>query len=467
MRAVSAALLAVVLLVVGAGCGGDGEEASAEENVLRIAVGQEPPSLDPGLLTDVVSANIVLNLMDPLVKLDENLEPEAALAESWDVSEDGTTVTYHLRDDGSWSNGDPVTAADFEYSWKRILDPELAAGYAYQFYGVVGATEYNSCEKDCDALRDKVGVKALDDQTLEVKLTSQQPWFIAQSAHASFLPVHQATVEQYGDKWTERGEHRHERAVPADLLEAQGVARAVEVGGLARRGRRRTGAHQRADHGGSHDGACRVRGGRDRGLPRQRVPPDRRDRASPGRRRLRSGSRPGDVLPRLQPEVRAGREPAPRARVRARPDVDRRERDEGGRGARDELHAEGDARLRCDHAGLSPDDGRSAGGPRVPRQGRDAQAEAQRHLHERRSNRRGPRGRGAGDVEGARDRDDPTRAGLPIVPRAPRAAARLLGGRLRRSGGSATTWTTSTSSSSSPASRATTPPATARRNTTR
>ncbi len=164
MRAVSAALLAVVLLVVGAGCGGDGEEASAEENVLRIAVGSEPPSLDPGLLTDVVSANIVLNLMDPLVKLDENLEPEAALAESWDVSEDGTTVTYHLRDDGGWSNGDPVTAADFEYSWKRILDPKLAAGYAYQFYGVVGATEYNSCEKDCDALRDKVGVKALDDQ---------------------------------------------------------------------------------------------------------------------------------------------------------------------------------------------------------------------------------------------------------------------------------------------------------------
>ncbi len=203
MRAVSAALLAVVLLVVGAGCGGDGEEASAEENVLRIAVGSEPPSLDPGLLTDVVSANIVLNLMDPLVKLDENLEPEAALAESWDVSEDGTTVTYHLRDDGGWSNGDPVTAADFEYSWKRILDPKLAAGYAYQFYGVVGATEYNSCEKDCDALRDKVGVKALDDQTLEVKLTSPQPWFIAQSAHASFLPVHQATVEQYGDKWTD------------------------------------------------------------------------------------------------------------------------------------------------------------------------------------------------------------------------------------------------------------------------
>ena len=195
----------LVLFAFAAGCGGDDSKDAADgpKNVLRIAIGSEPPSLDPGLITDVVSANIALNLMDPLVRLNDDLEPEAALAESWDVSDDGTTVTFHLREDGQWTNGDPVTAADFEYAWKRILDPELAAGYAYQLYGIVGATDYNSCEKSCEPLKDKVGVKAVDDHTFEVRLTSPQPWFIAQVAHTSFLPVHRATVEQFDRKWTE------------------------------------------------------------------------------------------------------------------------------------------------------------------------------------------------------------------------------------------------------------------------
>jgi ABC-type oligopeptide transport system substrate-binding subunit len=196
-----------------AGCGGGDEEGggggtgtggAAAEQAMTIAWGAEPPSLDPGRATDTTSSNVLLAIMDPLVKLNkETNEAEPALAESWDVSEDGITVTYHLRSDGTWTNGDPVTAGDFEYSWKRTLSPELAADYAYQLYGIVGAAEYNSCEKNCEAMADKVGVKAVDDQTLEVTLTSPQPWFIQQSAHHSFLAVHQATVEQFGDKWTE------------------------------------------------------------------------------------------------------------------------------------------------------------------------------------------------------------------------------------------------------------------------
>ena len=168
--------------------------------------GTEPPSLDPGLATDTTSSNILLNIMDPLVKLGDDLEPVASAAESFETSEDGKTVTYVLRDGLEWTNGDPVTANDFEYSWKRTISPELGADYAYQFYGIVGAQEYNSCDpkKDkCDALADKVGVNAVDDKTLEVKLTSPQPWFIQQSAHTSFLAVHKKTVEQFGDKWTE------------------------------------------------------------------------------------------------------------------------------------------------------------------------------------------------------------------------------------------------------------------------
>ena len=188
-----------------AACGGsdNGAKSTAPSQILRVNVGSEPPSLDPGLATDVTSANVLSALMDPLVKLGDDLQPVPSLAESWDISADRKTVTFHLRQDGKWTNGDPVTAHDFEYSWKRTVSPELAADYAYQFYGIVGAQEYNACAKSCDALKDKVGVKALDDYTLEVRLTEPQPWFLQQMAHTSFLAVHQATVEQFGEKWTE------------------------------------------------------------------------------------------------------------------------------------------------------------------------------------------------------------------------------------------------------------------------
>jgi oligopeptide transport system substrate-binding protein len=174
------------LAIAAAGCGGGDEggaggtgggTAAAAEQILRMGWGAEPPSLDPGLATDTTSSNVLLAIMDPLVRLNpETNEAEPSLAESWDISEDGKTVTYHLSPDGKWTNGDPVTAGDFVYSWKRTLSPELA---------------------------DKVGVEAPDDSTLVVHLTSAQPWFIQQSAHHSFLAVHQATVEQFGDKWTE------------------------------------------------------------------------------------------------------------------------------------------------------------------------------------------------------------------------------------------------------------------------
>ena len=207
-------LLALVAasLFAAAGCGGGGGTGAsgnssngpaASDQTITIGWGAEPPSLDPGLATDVTSSNILLNIMDPLVTLGDDLKPVPSLAESWDISKDGKTVTFHLRNDGKWTNGDPVTAEDFEWSWKRTISPDLAADYAYQFFGIVGAAEYNACEKNCAALRDKVGVKALDNRTLQVQLTSAQPWFVQQVSHHSFLAVHRATVEKFGDRWTE------------------------------------------------------------------------------------------------------------------------------------------------------------------------------------------------------------------------------------------------------------------------
>src|SRR3954469_15332323 len=207
-----AALLVAVAALVAAGCGGGTSSSSgsggggsgslAANQTITIAWGAEPPSLDPGLATDTTSSNVLLNIMDPLVKLDpKTLKPVPSLAQSWDVK--GANVTFHLRHDGKWTNGDPVTANDFVYSWKRTLSPELGADYAYQFYGIKGPILYNGGPKNCDALADKVGVEAPDDYTLVVHLTSPQPWFIQQSSHHSFLAVNQATVEQFGDKWIE------------------------------------------------------------------------------------------------------------------------------------------------------------------------------------------------------------------------------------------------------------------------
>jgi oligopeptide transport system substrate-binding protein len=204
-----AALVAVLVLSVAA-CGGDDEGAGtdggeqAEPSRIAFAWGAEPPSLDPGLATDTTSANVLINIMDPLVVLQgEDQEATPHLAESWEESEGGRVITFTLREDGQWTNGDPVVAGDFEFSWKRTLSPELGADYAYQLYGIEGAQEYNSCEDNCDALADEVGVEAVDDRTLRVTLTSVQPWFVQLVAHHAFLPVHAATIEQFGEQWTE------------------------------------------------------------------------------------------------------------------------------------------------------------------------------------------------------------------------------------------------------------------------
>jgi ABC-type oligopeptide transport system substrate-binding subunit len=200
-------VVAVASVAAGCGTGGDKEGVAGDgkqpaTQVLKMAWGAEPPSLDPGLATDTTSSNVLLNIMDPLVRLGDDLQPVPALAESWTVA--GKVVTFHLRDDGRWTNGDPVTARDFEYSWKRTLDPKLAADYAYQLYGIVGAEAYNNAKPaQAAALKDKVAVKAIDDRTLQVTLTSAQPWFVHQMAHHSFLAVHKPTVEKHGTKWTE------------------------------------------------------------------------------------------------------------------------------------------------------------------------------------------------------------------------------------------------------------------------
>ncbi|MFC4306015.1 peptide ABC transporter substrate-binding protein [Cohnella boryungensis] len=157
----------------------------------RFTIGSEPPSLDPALMTDAQSSIVASGLFDGLTRLDSSGVPQPAIAKNWDVSEDGKTYTFHLRDDAKWSNGDPVTAHDFEYSWKRALSPDTASDYAYMLFYLENGEKYNAGEADAD----QVGVKALDDQTLEVKLYTAAPYFNSLIAHYTYWPVNKNAVE--------------------------------------------------------------------------------------------------------------------------------------------------------------------------------------------------------------------------------------------------------------------------------
>jgi len=214
------ALAAVLCLaLVAAGCGGGGSSsgtttgtsgAAASGGTLSVAIGSEPPSLDPGLATDTTSAYVVENINTPMIYLgpSPDLKPEPGLAASWDVK--GPAVTLHLRNDVKWTDGTPVTANDVVWSWLRTISPQLGADYAYQFYGIKGAQEYNACKpsaanQQCDTLKNKVAITAPDKSTVKIELTSAQPWFMQQLSHTSFVPVNKASVDKWGEKWTEPG----------------------------------------------------------------------------------------------------------------------------------------------------------------------------------------------------------------------------------------------------------------------
>lgn len=174
--------------------------AAKTSQIINIGNGGEPKDLDPHIVTGVPEHHILQNIFEPLVSLDpKNLKPVPGSAESWTISKDGKTYTFKLRKNGKWSNGDPVTAHDFVYSWTRLLTPATAAEYAQQGYYIVNGKEFNT-----GALKDasQLGVKATDDHTLVVTLVNPTPFFLSLMYHHSLYPVHKATVEKHGARWT-------------------------------------------------------------------------------------------------------------------------------------------------------------------------------------------------------------------------------------------------------------------------
>lgn len=177
-----------------------GESTAAKE--LNLIVASEPPSLHPQLATDTTSGAILQNVFEGLVVLDLDGKPAPGMATDWSVSDDQLTYTFNLRD-AKWTNGDPVTANDFEYAWKWALNPENLSEYASLLYPIKGAEAYNMGEGSAD----DVAVKAQDDKTLVVTLDQPTAYFLELVAFKTYAPLNQKAVEANENWYTDAGDN--------------------------------------------------------------------------------------------------------------------------------------------------------------------------------------------------------------------------------------------------------------------
>ena len=161
----------------------------------------EPETLDPNKASTTYEANILRDLFEGLVMPDARANIIPGVAESWRISDDQTVYTFKLRADAVWSNGDPVTADDFVYAFRRLEDPATAAEYASMLYVVKNAEAINAGKMRPE----EIGARATGAKTLEITLNSPTPYFLEMLTHQATYPVHQASVERLGADWTKTG----------------------------------------------------------------------------------------------------------------------------------------------------------------------------------------------------------------------------------------------------------------------
>lgn len=190
-------LVATMLLATALLLGGCGRSSDIAPDSLRFALEQEPSTLDPAKSSTLPESDVELAIFEGLTRLNAKDLPEPAAAESWTVSDDGMTYTFRLREGLTWSDGKPLTAHDFEYAWKRVLNPTVAASNAYMLYVIKNGEAYNT-EKATAA---DVGVTAIDDRTLVVQLEAPAAYFIGLTAFHAYYPVRQDIVEAHPDTW--------------------------------------------------------------------------------------------------------------------------------------------------------------------------------------------------------------------------------------------------------------------------
>ncbi|MFH1500081.1 MAG: peptide ABC transporter substrate-binding protein [Verrucomicrobiota bacterium] len=204
-----APLACLLLLVVGCRPGATPVERARETGTLIIGNGAEPQDLDPQTSSAYTDYNILIALLEGLTVIDEaSSQPVPGIASGWDISDDGLRYTFHLRPEAKWSNRAPVTAGDFVFSFQRILTPALASDYGYMLHPIRNAEAYNNGALDDFS---EVGVKALDDHTLQIDLERPTPQLLALAAHQAWFPVHPPTVlaagpiDRRGGGWTAPG----------------------------------------------------------------------------------------------------------------------------------------------------------------------------------------------------------------------------------------------------------------------
>ena len=187
-------------------------DSGLEKQIYHHGNGSEPQGIDPHIVTGVPEHHILISLCEGLTIPNPNPDDMngymAGTAESWSVSEDGKEYIFNINKNARWSNGEPVTANDFVWSWKRILTASLGSQYPDMLYYLVGAYEYHNGLTDDFG---EVGVKAIDQKTLKVNLKNPTPFFLGLLSHYSTWPVHKETVLKYGDiddrngEWTRPG----------------------------------------------------------------------------------------------------------------------------------------------------------------------------------------------------------------------------------------------------------------------
>lgn len=175
-------------------------EKLAEDQTFTYRLLDGIPTLDPQLNEDVSGSDILRDLFEGLTNQDADGNTIPGVAESWEGSEGNTVWTFKLRDNAKWSNGDPVTAGDFVYAWRRAADPATASPYSWyiELMSIANASEVLAGDKSPEEL----GVEAVDDHTLRVTLSQPLPYFVAMTSHATTFPTHKATIDAHGDQWT-------------------------------------------------------------------------------------------------------------------------------------------------------------------------------------------------------------------------------------------------------------------------
>jgi oligopeptide transport system substrate-binding protein len=202
--------LMLVLSLLLAACGTPKKETADKDKKkksdvpqeLHVNIKVEPFSLHPGLANDSTSGAVLRQTFEGLTTIHKG-KPEMGAAKEYKVSDDLTTYTFKLRDDAKWTNGDPVTAEDFEYAWKWALEPKNESQYAYQLYYIKGGQAFNEGKGKVE----DVGVKAVDEKTLEVTLENPTPYFLELTAFYTYYPINSKIAKANPDWYKNAGEN--------------------------------------------------------------------------------------------------------------------------------------------------------------------------------------------------------------------------------------------------------------------